>query len=395
MRVLVVTGIWPPDVGGPASHAPDVAEWLHRRGHTVEVVTTASAAPEPRAYPVQWVSRRVPKGLIHLHVAALVRERASAADVVYTTGMFGRSAGGALAARRPYVVKLTGDPAFERARWRGLVGGNVEEFQRATGLRIRLLTRARDAELRRAAHVYCPSAWLSELVLTWGVPAERVSVLRNPSPPACVLPPRDELKRRFGLNGATVAFAGRLTVQKSLHLTLEALARTRGVDLVVAGEGPEREALERLSASLGITERVRFLGPQPRERVLELLGAADAAILSSAWENLPHMVVEALSVGTPVLAASTGGVAEVVRNARNGLLVEEGDAVALGAAIRIFFADAPLRERLRDAAAASVAAYTPDRVFAQLETTLARACERRAAAVVSSPAPAAQVPHVP
>ena len=107
------------------------------------------------------------------------------------------------------------------------------------------------------------------------------------------------------------------------------------------------------------------------------------------------MVVEALSVGTPVLAASTGGVAEVVRNARNGLLVEEGDAVALGAAIQIFFADAPLRERLRDAAAASVAAYTPDRVFAQLESTLARACERRAAAVVSAPAPVAQVPHVP
>jgi glycosyltransferase involved in cell wall biosynthesis len=384
----VVSGIWPPDVGGPASHAPDVARWLHDRGHTVEVVTTASAEPAPQAYPIRWVSRRLPKGVIHLHAAAVVRERAARADVVYTTGMFGRSAGGALAARRPYVVKLTGDPAFERARCRGLVGGTVEEFQRALGLRISLLSGARDAELRHAAHVYCPSAWLRDLALSWGVPPERVSVLPNPSPPARELPPRDELKRRFGLNGATLAFAGRLTVQKSLHLAVEALAHTDGVDLLVAGEGPDREALERLAGTLGIGERVRFLGRQPRERVLELFRAADAAILSSAWENLPHMVVEALTVGTPVLAASTGGVAEVIRHEENGLLVEHGDAEALGAAIGVFFADAGLRERLRASAAPSMAAYTPARVFGELEATLARVSARdvatRAAVAVSS-----------
>ena len=57
MRVLVVSGIWPPDVGGPASHAPAVAEFLVGRGHEVEVVTTASTAPDPQAYPVHWVRR--------------------------------------------------------------------------------------------------------------------------------------------------------------------------------------------------------------------------------------------------------------------------------------------------------------------------------------------------
>src|SRR5919204_427097 len=133
MKILVVSGIWPPDVGGPASHAPDVAAFLHGRGHAVEVVTTAAHVPPAEAYPVHWVSRSLPKGVIHVRTAAEVRMRARRADVVYTTGMFGRSAAGATLARRPYVVKLTADPAFERARRRGIVAGTVDEFQRVAG----------------------------------------------------------------------------------------------------------------------------------------------------------------------------------------------------------------------------------------------------------------------
>ena len=58
MKVLVVSGIWPPDVGGPASHAPDVAEFLRSRGHEVEVVTTADVPPPERPYPVRAVRMR-------------------------------------------------------------------------------------------------------------------------------------------------------------------------------------------------------------------------------------------------------------------------------------------------------------------------------------------------
>ena len=117
---------------------------------------------------------------------------------------------------------------------------------------------------------------------------------------------------------------------------------------------------------------MRFLGAQPRERVVELFHAADATILSSSWENFPHTVVEALSVGTPVLAMEAGGVAEVVRDEVNGLLVPPGDTAALGEAVRRYFGDDALRERLRGAAAGSVAEYAPERVFGELERTLRR-----------------------
>jgi glycosyltransferase involved in cell wall biosynthesis len=371
--VLIVSGIWPPDVGGPASHAPDVAQFLQGRGHEVEVVTTSDAPPATRPYPVRAVPRHHRVGVRHYRGAALVHHRAREVDVVYTTGMFGRSAGGSAMARKPYVMKLTADPAFERSRRRGFVEGNVDEFQeQGGGPAVTLLRFARDIELRHAAHVFTPSAYLRELALGWGVAPDRVSVLPNPSPVVGELGSRDELRRAFGLNGATLAFAGRLTAQKSLGRALEAVASAAGVKLVIAGEGPEREPLRAKAVELGIGERVSFLGAQPRERIVELFHAADATILSSSWENFPHTVVEALTVGTPVLAMEAGGVSEVVHDGVNGLLVAPGDTAALGEAVRRYFGDEPLRERLRAAAAPSVAEYAPERVFGELEETLRR-----------------------
>jgi glycosyltransferase involved in cell wall biosynthesis len=371
MKVLIVSGIWPPDVGGPASHAPEVASFLQSRAHEVEVVTTADAPPAPQPYAVRAVPRRFPRGVRHYRGAALVHHRARENDVVYTTGMFGRSALGASMARKPYVVKLTADPAFERSRRTGVVDGTVDDFQLGGGgIAASALRLARDVELRHAAHVFCPSAYLRDLAVVWGVEPRRVSVLPNPAPAVPDLPPREELQQRFGLNGATIAFAGRLTAQKSLGRAIEAVAAADDVQLVIAGDGPDRAPLELRARELGVADRVRFLGPQSRERVVELLRAADATILSSSWENFPHTVVEALAVGTPVLAMEAGGVAEVVRDGVNGLLVPAGDTRALGEAVRRYFADAGLRERLRAGAAPSVADYAPDRVFAELERKL-------------------------
>jgi glycosyltransferase involved in cell wall biosynthesis len=362
VRVLVVSGIWPPDVGGPASHAPEVAAFLRERGHAVEAVTTAERAPAPEEYPVRWVSRSLPPGVRHAETVRLLVARARRADVVYTTGMLGRSSLGSLLARTPFVTKLTADPAYERARRWGLARGSLEQFQQTPGATTLPLRVARDRDLRRAAHVVTPSAYLRELAHGWGVAPEAITLLPNPAPPLPELRPREELRHELGLSGPTLAFAGRLTAQKSLDLGIEA-ARRAGVDLVIAGDGPDRDALEALG-------HARLLGPLPRRRVLELFLAADASLLSSAWENFPHTVVESLAVGTPVIATRTGGVTEVLRDGVNGLVVEPGDPGLLAAAIERFFAEPGLAETLRAAAVPSVADYAPGQVYGRLERIL-------------------------
>jgi glycosyltransferase involved in cell wall biosynthesis len=371
VKVVVVSGIWPPDPGGPASHAPALAKFLAERGNAVEGVTTADREPEPCAYPVRWASRRSP--VRHLRAALLVREAARRSDVVYATSMIRRAAIGAVLARRPLVVKLVSDEAFERATRSGRYTGTLDQFQFTGGARTRFLRMTRTAALRRARHVFCPSAYLRKVALGWGLDPRRVSVLPNPAPDVPDMPPRDALRAELWLDGDVLVFAGRLGPQKSLGTALEALERVPDVTLVVAGDGPERAALERRSTELGLDGRVRLLGSVPRERVLRLFRAADASVLPSAWENFPHTVVEALAVGCPVIATAVGGVPEVVRDGENGLLVPARDPEALAAAITRFFGDDALQARLAAAAAPSVDGYSEAAVFAAIEAELERA----------------------
>jgi glycosyltransferase involved in cell wall biosynthesis len=377
MRVLIVSGIWPPDVGGPASHAPELAAFLLARGHAVEVVTTADAPPAQQPYEVRWVDRAAPAGIRHARVAAWIRERATHTDVVYATSMLGRAALGSSLARRPVVVKLVADEAYERARRWGLFEGDLDAFQRFPGgLRVRLLRRARNRALRRVDHLVCPSGYLAALAVDWGVPQARITVLPNVAPLPPSLPDRDEARERLGADGPMLAFAGRITKQKSLGVALDALASVEDVSLLIAGDGPDLPYVRRRVAELGLDGRVRFLGPLVRDEVLTLFRAADASLLTSSWENFPHTVVESLAVGTPVIATSVGGVPELVRHGENGLLVPPGDAGELVDAIRRLIGEPALRERLAAAAAPSVEKLRPETVYSRLEEILRKAAAR-------------------
>jgi glycosyltransferase involved in cell wall biosynthesis len=371
---VIVSGIWPPDVGGPASHAPALAGWLAARGHEVAAVTTAARQPAEEPYPVHWVSRRLPPGVRHAAAVRAIRRASARADVVYATSMVRRAATGAGLARRPFVVKLVSDEVYERARRAGRFAGTLDEFQRrGGGVRVRALRRTRAAALRRAAHVLCPSSYLRDIALGWGLDPARVSVLPNPAPSLPQLPSREEARAALALEGPAFGFAGRLTRQKALGVALEAVAALPTASLLVLGEGPERERLAARARQLDVDGRVRFLGGGSRDDVLRLFRAADAALLSSDWENLPHTVVEALAVGTPVIATSVGGVPEVVHDGENGLLVPPASPAALTAALRRLLEEDDLRARLAAAAAPSVAHLSEDQVFERIETELAGA----------------------
>ena len=367
MKIVVVSGIWPPDVGGPASHAPALAEALLEAGHTVEVVTTADRTPAPRPYPLRWVARGRPAPLRHLAVVREVRSAARGADRVYATTMVRRAALGAALARRPLVVKLVADEAYERERRAGRFAGTLEQFQTERGgLRVRLLRATRTAALRRASRVLVPSAYLRAIALGWGLDPARTTVVPNPAPEVPVHPTRDEARAALGIEGFALGVAGRLTEQKALEDTLAALARVPRVALLVLGDGPERAALERRAAQLDLSDRVRFLGAGTRDDVMVLFRAVDAALLTSAWENLPHTLLEALAAGTPVIATAVGGIPEVVRDGENGLLVPPRDVAAAASAIDRLVRDEVLRASLAAAAAPSVEELAEPRILRRI-----------------------------
>jgi glycosyltransferase involved in cell wall biosynthesis len=372
-----VSGIWPPDIGGPASHGPDVGRFLASRGHRVWAVTSASdGRPELCGFPVRAVRRDRPRPLRLASGLALAAAAARDADVVYAAGMYTRSAIAASLNSVPLVVKLVNDPAYERARRFGLFSGTIEEFQRERGdARIRALRTARNFALRRAARIVIPGRYLERLGVGWGLPPERFKVIPNAVPPVDQTIPRDELRRRFSMNGPNFVFAGRFVGAKNVPLAVRALRRAPGVSLVLVGEGDDIGAIERAIAESGVAERIAMHPALPRKDAIQWVRAADAAILPSDWEVFPHAALEALSVGTPVIATAVGGVPEIVNSGVNGLLVPPGDEEALGAAMASLAGDADLRGRLRRGAAATGDRYAPERAFAAIEAQLQRAVE--------------------
>jgi glycosyltransferase involved in cell wall biosynthesis len=147
----------------------------------------------------------------------------------------------------------------------------------------------------------------------------------------------------------TLLSVGRLRAPKDFTTLIRAISALEpgSVRLRIAGDGPERPALEAEIAQRGLSGTVELLGTRPD--VDQLLAAADLFVLSSDSEGLPMSVLEAMAAGLPVVASGVGGVPELVKDGETGALVPPRDSHALAAAIREIAGDPQLRDRLGQA----------------------------------------------
>ncbi|MGH9019670.1 MAG: glycosyltransferase family 4 protein [Acidimicrobiales bacterium] len=147
-------------------------------------------------------------------------------------------------------------------------------------------------------------------------------------------------------------FVGSLIERKGPDVLIRALS---SVDLgcVFIGDGPMRASLERLAAREGVSDRVVFLGAVDPSEVQRYYGGAEALVLPSVSEGVPLVAVEALRAGTPVVASNLEGIASVVRDRDNGLLVEPGDEESLAGALALLESDERLARSLRRGATRS------------------------------------------
>lgn len=205
--------------------------------------------------------------------------------------------------------------------------------------------------------VVAVSAAVADRLRAAGLHDTRIAVLRNAVTPP-VLPARADARRALGLpDDVGVALcAARLVPQKRHDVLLDAWRAVRGGPvLLLAGDGPLRAGLEERVADLG--DRVRFLGA--RDDMPTLLAAADVAVLTSDWEGLPMVVLEAMAAGLPVVATDVDGVREALGPRADapaaGLLVPPGDPAAVAAALN-GLADPRRRAALAAAGRARVAA---------------------------------------
>ena len=203
-----------------------------------------------------------------------------------------------------------------------------------------------------------------------GLPAGKLVLIPNgvELPPA-PLASRQEVRAELGLPlDAPVAGAvSRLDPVKGVRFLIQALARLDGVHLAIAGDGPERAALEALAERLGVAGRVHWLGQ--RGDVQRLLPAFDLFVQPSLHEGLPNTVLEAMAAGLPVVATGVGGTPEAVVDGVTGLLVRPGDPEPLARAISRLLDDPAARQTMGQAGRERVVQhFTVERMVAQTET---------------------------
>jgi teichuronic acid biosynthesis glycosyltransferase TuaC len=205
------------------------------------------------------------------------------------------------------------------------------------------------AAIARADALIAVSAALKDGLVALGAPPEKVTVLRNGVDLDVFRPlsDREAARTELGFDGPTLLSVGLLIERKRHHLTIEALTRLPGHRLLIAGEGPERSALEALAARLGVAERVRLIGPVPHARLPLYYTAADVMVLASSREGWANVLLESMACGTPVVATPAWGSREAVAAPEAGVVVEEATADALAAGIRRVLGAPPARDATR------------------------------------------------
>jgi glycosyltransferase involved in cell wall biosynthesis len=200
----------------------------------------------------------------------------------------------------------------------------------------------------RADGLITVCAALKNELVRLGIPPERVRTLRNGVDLEIFKPiPPQQAKDALAVNGPVLASVGGLIARKGHDLVIRALERLPEVTLLIAGQGPERAALTRLAAALGVENRVRFLGSIPHERLSEIYSAADALVLASSREGWPNVLLESMACGTPVLASNVWGAPEIIKTPEAGVLLPDRTAGAIVSAAKALLAAPPPREATR------------------------------------------------
>ncbi len=193
------------------------------------------------------------------------------------------------------------------------------------------------------------SAALKDALVALGAPPDKVTVLRNGVDTALFHPPvdREAARRALGVSRKTLISVGLLIERKGHHHTIQAMTQLPDFDLMIAGEGPDRDKLQAQIARLGLTDRVRLLGARPHAELPGLYGAADASVLASSREGWANVLLESMACGTPVVASNIPGNPEVVRTRAAGLIVRDNTPDGIAAGVRALFSPPPDRAATR------------------------------------------------
>jgi glycosyltransferase involved in cell wall biosynthesis len=351
---VLLTPIYPPDVGGPASYVRELAQRLSKEmrvsvlgycGGSFEPISGVDfdlLAPESMNFFSQ--QRRLWKSL---------KKHALDADLLYIQGPVVVGTVGLLFARHygiRHQLKFVGDLAWEVASSRGETKVALEGWHKSEKKHPRtwLLYWLQKWNLRHAQRILVPSMFLKRILMEYyRVKPERIDMVFNAFDAPVDIGHSALPHRPLAPMGKRLMTAGRLVPHKNVRdiiLAFEKLPVFFTLD--VYGSGPEESSLIKLAADLVLGERVHFWGNVGRDELLKALEEHDLFVLYSDYEGLPHSLLEAFGKNCPVLASDIPGTDEVAKHGITAVLCPPRSPERLAASILDLAKDPEKRRRL-------------------------------------------------
>lgn len=363
MKLLIATPLYPPDDGGPATYAKLLETALPPKGIEVSVVSFS-------------LFRQAKKGISHFKFTKALFTAASTTDYILTLDPVSVGLPALVVSylkRKPLILKMVGDYAWEQGTQRFGVKENLDEFVKKHDypLAVRFLRFIETKVAERAVQVIVPSEYLKGIVIAWGIPSEKISVVYNAFNADLPTASKEALRKKFNYNHPVVISVGRMVPWKGFKVLMDAAApllkEFSGLALEIVGSG-DRSEYEAYAKEKGY-DFVKFSPNQSHDEILSRIKAADCFALNTGYEGLSHLLLEAMAVETPIVTTRVGGNTELLTGDR-GMLISYNDTNELTRAIRATLTDSDKSQMMASRAAEYVQGFTQPRMLESLVSQL-------------------------
>ena len=379
LKILICTGIYPPDIGGPATYSKLLFEELPKMGIETRVLSFGEV-------------RHLPKILRHFVYFIKVLKMGRRADIIYAQDPVSVGLPAMLAAkilRKKFILKVVGDYAWEQfqnkksnlsadrqdLKSKKFKFITLEEFQtKKFDFKTEMRRKIQKYVARNAIKIIVPSNYLKKIVLQWGVDEYKIKVIYNAFDAPFLEETKEELRKKLNLSGTILISAGRLVPWKGfdalIEIMTEIIKEIPDAKLYIIGSGPEEKNLKskisNLSAGeagLKINENVFLAGQISHDDVLKYFKAGDIFVLNTGYEGFSHFLLEAMAMEILVVTTNVGGNVELIENAKEGILVDYNNKEELKKRIIELAKNEPQRYELTEKAKIKVTEFNKQKML--------------------------------
>jgi len=335
MKLLIASGIYPPDIGGPATYSALLAEEFPKRGHMVKILTYGSAG----------ISRKIPKGLRHLIYFLACFYKALSCDIIFAQNQLSAGLPAMLAAKivgRKFIMRVPGDSVWEWAVQKYEIKDSIDNFQnKKYTARIEFRRKIQRFVANNTDAIIVPSFYFKNVVSRWVRDVKKIHVIYNG------IKLRDLNQFSADENKDKIIFSvGRMVPWKGFDVLIEIMVDLPDWRLIIVGGGPTKEQLINLIDKLNLKKNVELKNSMLREELLIYLNKAKVFVLNTSFESFSFQVVEAMNTGVPVITTNIGNLPEIINNNEEGILVEPNNKKQIIEAIKKIEKDGDFRKNI-------------------------------------------------